>query len=214
LRAIKAIVAKEADRLAALGSWPEDFDAEGSLTSRVPMNDYAGPGFDAGIACALDMIPRDKQRLSAILHAAYTEEAVIQVRREAELPDSEFEDSETCWWLAACSVCKEGEICESEFSDQLALFQDYEANTEARVSAARAEYAKMCGLFGLIDGVLKAKGHNPTSVDSYNKEFGLMEGRPEAEGLAAHHPLYDSIMFREFEEKTERGEKKKWKKSE
>jgi hypothetical protein len=51
------------------------------------------------------------------------------------------------------------------------------------------------GPYPLVDvaGVLKAKGYNPTSVDSYNKEFGLMEGRPEAEGLATHHPLYDSV---------------------
>lgn len=44
-----------------------------------------------------------------------------------------------------------------------------------------------------VAGVLKAKGYDPTSVDSYNKEFSLMEGRPEAEGLATHHPLYDSV---------------------
>lgn len=44
-----------------------------------------------------------------------------------------------------------------------------------------------------VAGVLKAKGYDPTSVDSYNKEFGLMEGVSEAEGLATHHPLYDSV---------------------
>ncbi len=51
------------------------------------------------------------------------------------------------------------------------------------------------GPYPMIDiaGVLKAKGYDPTSVDSYNKEFGLMDGRPEAEGLATHHPLYDSV---------------------
>lgn len=46
------------------------------------------------------------------------------------------------------------------------------------------------GLIGDWDGpypfldvasVLKAKGYDPTSVDSYNKEFGLMENVPEAE---------------------------------
>ena len=51
------------------------------------------------------------------------------------------------------------------------------------------------GPFPFLDvaSVLKAKGFDPTSVDSYNKEFGLMEGRAEAEGLEAHHPLYDSV---------------------
>ena len=51
------------------------------------------------------------------------------------------------------------------------------------------------GPFPFLDvaGVLKAKGYNPTSVDAYNKEFGLMGGRPEAEGLGTHHPMYDSV---------------------
>jgi hypothetical protein len=44
-----------------------------------------------------------------------------------------------------------------------------------------------------VASVLKAKGFDPTSVDSYNNEFGLMEGRSEAGGLATHHPLYDSV---------------------
>lgn len=58
------------------------------------------------------------------------------------------------------------------------------------------------GLIGDWDGpypfldvasVLKAKGYDPTSVDSYNMEFGLMDQVSEAEGLATHHPLYDSV---------------------
>lgn len=44
-----------------------------------------------------------------------------------------------------------------------------------------------------VAGMLKAKGYDPTSVDSYNKEFGLMDNVPEADGLATHHPLYDSV---------------------
>lgn len=51
------------------------------------------------------------------------------------------------------------------------------------------------GPFPFLDvaSVLKAKGFDPTSVDKYNKEFGLMENVPEADGLATHHPLYDSV---------------------
>ena|SRR3989344_1278885 len=58
------------------------------------------------------------------------------------------------------------------------------------------------GLIGDWDGpypfldvasVLKAKGEDPTSVDKYNERNGLMAGRSEAEGLATHHPLYDSV---------------------
>lgn len=51
------------------------------------------------------------------------------------------------------------------------------------------------GPFPFLDvaSVLKAKGYDPTSVDSYNNEFGLMDDRSEAEGLERHHPLYDSV---------------------
>lgn len=43
-----------------------------------------------------------------------------------------------------------------------------------------------------VAGVLKAKGEDPTSVDKYNERNSLMVGRSEVEGLATHHPLYDS----------------------
>lgn len=51
------------------------------------------------------------------------------------------------------------------------------------------------GPFPFLDvaGVLKARGFDPTSVDKYNEQFGLLAGRSEVEGLATHHPLYDSI---------------------
>lgn len=44
-----------------------------------------------------------------------------------------------------------------------------------------------------VASVLKARGYDPTSVDKYNERHGLLAGRSEAEGLATHHPLYDSI---------------------
>jgi len=51
------------------------------------------------------------------------------------------------------------------------------------------------GPFPLIDlaGILKVRDEDPTSVDSYNAKFNLLEGRDEALGLTTHHPLYDSI---------------------
>lgn len=44
-----------------------------------------------------------------------------------------------------------------------------------------------------VAGVLKTSGYDPTSVDKYIEKHGLLAGRSEAEGLATHHPLYDSI---------------------
>jgi hypothetical protein len=153
MESIKEIVTAAASRLAELGAWPKDFEAEQSLVSRIPDGEGNSPGFDAGLACALDLIPRDKQRLSAILHAAYTEAAIEQVRREVELSDEEFAESETCWWLAASFVCEEGEIDADAFDDQLDLFARYSVSTKDRIKAAREEYVKMRNLFGVIDGV-------------------------------------------------------------
>lgn len=137
---ILATVAANASRLAILGSWPAWLNGEASLVSRLPDGDKKAPGFDAGLACALGLIPNDKQRLSAVLHAAYTQEAVEQIRREAAEMDA---DSETTWWLAACSVCREGEIDEAAFSAQLKAFRDLADDPIKRVEAARAEFEGM-----------------------------------------------------------------------
>lgn len=161
-------VAEAASRLAELGSWPAHIDAVESLTSRIPIggNENA-PGFDAGIACALDIIPRDKQCLAAILHAAYTPQAVAQVRREVvEMAP----DSETTWWLAACSVCREGGIGIMEFVGQIERFETLAADSEARVAAAKTEFAKMMKLFQLVDDV----------------PFGCVDGCAQGAYIAGH----------------------------
>jgi len=127
-------------RVSALGNWPVWVNGDESLIERLPGETGVAPGFDAGLACALDMIPRDRQGLSATLHAAYTEQAVERVRREAETMDA---DCETTWWLAACSVCKEGGIDRNAFEQQLATFADLAGDPIARVAAARREFEAM-----------------------------------------------------------------------
>jgi len=139
---------QQAPRLAELGGWPSWFDAKASLVSRVPTGDVAAPGFDAGLACALDLIPRAKQALSAILHAAYTQVAVEQVRRETAFLDA---DSESAWWLAACSTCREGEVSASAFAEQVELFRRLVDDPGARREAALRELDAMKKHFVLVD---------------------------------------------------------------
>jgi hypothetical protein len=140
-----------ASRVRELGSWPGHINAERSLVSRVPTMLDLAPGFDAGLACALDMIPRDKQKLAATLHAAYTEAAVEQVRRETS---GELDaDSETCWWLAACSLCEEGSISHDAFLDQLHAFRELVRNPEERRLAAVRALADMRRNYRLVDGI-------------------------------------------------------------
>lgn len=152
LEELRARIASQVDRIAQLGAWPEWISPQ-SLLHRIPEGgDDEASGFDAGIACALDLIPEDKQLLSAKLHAAYTEEAVEQVRREAAY--GLHPDFETTWWLAACSVCSEGGIVEEEFYEQIEAFERLAADPKARHTAAKECLAEMKSLYALReDGV-------------------------------------------------------------
>lgn len=165
---IRAIVAKNASRIALLGRWPAGINAHQSLTSRIPIGQAPAPGFDAGIACTLDLIPRNKQKLAAILHAAYTPEAVTQIRREAVHLDA---DSQTCWWLAACSVCKEGIVTAADFKKQLTRFADLTANPDLRLREADRELSKML---------------RTTATDLHGFPFGIFDGCIPGAYLAGH----------------------------
>lgn len=150
LSILEKIVEKEGDRVADLGEWPK-YIKSGSLTDRVPKGDEKkAPGFDAGVACALGLIPEEKQTLAARLHANYSEEAVEQVRREIEEADP---DSPTTWWLAACAICKEGEINGEEFLEQVEEFKVLTKDPEKRLAVARTEFDKMKESFEVINGI-------------------------------------------------------------
>lgn len=134
-------VSDNVERIARQGNWPPYITAD-SLLERIPDRDSKiSPGFDAGIACALDLIPREKQSLSSKLHAAYTLEAVDQVRNECV----DFTaDSESTWWLAACSICEEGTTdVQPAFHQQILRFQSIAHNQEKRLLAAQEEYHRM-----------------------------------------------------------------------
>ncbi len=183
IEGIRALVESNSERIKALGSWPAYMDA-GSLVTRVPSDEKTtAPGFDAGIACALNLIPSDKQRLSAILHGAYTPEAVGQVRREVK--DLQY-GSETFYWLLACSICEEGGINAEAFFAQIEKFKMLLENPSLAIAAVVSEYSKMISTFGVdpelgenvpygeIDGCMQGAyiaGH-PFAV-LYNENFGI-----------------------------------------
>jgi hypothetical protein len=151
LEQARAATEANAARIAALGEWPDFIDPQASLTGRIPHPGQTdAPGFDAGVACCLNLIPADRQSLAARLHAAYIPAAVQQVRREAEIMHP---DSETTWWLAACSVCREGQVDGSGFIEQLEEFATLAADGAARRDAAIRELDAMRGRYELRDGV-------------------------------------------------------------
>ena len=150
LDALRDHVRQAVPRIRELGNWPAYIDGERALVSRVPSMLDQAPGFDAGIACALDMIPRDQQKLAATLHAAYTVAAVDQVRRESLEMDPE---SETCWWLAASSVCIEGHASYDTFLRQLKTFDLLAKSPLQRLTSAIKAFDEMRKNFKLIDGI-------------------------------------------------------------
>lgn len=159
---LKNKIIREAQRVKKLGKWPGHISID-SLVSRIPDEGKTAPGFDAGIACCLDLIPRDKQTLSATLHAAYTPAAVDQVREEIKLlQDKNIIDSnrftevvnlETTWWLAACHLCKEGNNTCSDFLSQILAFKESVKYIYERYNNAKAELEHMLQSFTIAGGV-------------------------------------------------------------
>jgi len=161
-------VAQNAARVAAQGDWPDYIPPE-SLLERLPAAGELSSGFDAGVACALDLIPRERQQLASRLHAAYAPDALEQVRTEAEEMQP---DSEACWWLAACSVCDEDRVDQPRLLAQLEEFERLAVDPVARRAAARGCLREMLSTFTLCDGI------------PYGVEDGCMQG-----AYLAGHPL-------------------------
>lgn len=214
--ALYGMVFDNVERVAELGDWPDYIEAS-SMLKRIPTNNGTAPGFDAGIACALDLIPRDKQKLAATLHANYSEEAVEQIRHESGLNDP---DSETTWWAAACFFCKEGTVNISDFADQVRSFMDIAGSSTLRLEAAQSELAHMARRYKLVDGVpfvIEDGGlqgayvaghewgvqyiaaHGLFFIGTFRQSLGLEDfafsDRTDAKGLAMSGPVHGSQKF-------------------
>ncbi|WP_217925022.1 hypothetical protein [Miltoncostaea oceani] len=172
-------MAAGAPRVASLGEWPAHIDPA-SLTSRIPEPDERAGGFDAGVACALDLIPRDGQELSARFHGAYTPDAVARARAELTRLEAEHQ---TAWWLAACAVCEEGEIDQPAFLRQIATFDALAADPSVRLEAARSEAALMRERFEVVDGLALARADG-------GMQGAYLAGHEIAAGWAEHLGLY------------------------
>lgn len=171
MQAIADRVAQNAPTVVALGAWPAHISISDSLTARVPVAGQKRSGFDAGLAVSLGLIPAHAQTLAAGLHAAYTPALVAQIRAEIEKqPEGnnawrvKNADSATCWWLAGCSVCIEGDtVDENTFRRQLLDFQKLMDDPQARQAAATKTLNEMTGsfdtthgyAFGTVDGAIQ-----------------------------------------------------------
>jgi hypothetical protein len=205
--ALRDIVFKNTERIAASGQWPAWIDRTAALAARVPAGGVRAAGFDAGIACALGLMPCAAETLSATLHAAYTPAAITAVRGATEeaavrgalegdavrgaiekdgarglrIKDAE---SAACWWLAACSLCAEGDVVDEDtFRAQIAAFAALQENPAARRAAAEDTLDRMCRSFDT------ARGY------AFGDKDGCMQGayiagHDVAVMHAAHHGVY------------------------
>ena len=154
---LKALVESNGLAVARLGGWSEKIDVKASLADRIPVGkDVVELGFDAGTACALGLIPPQAQKLIAILHAAYTPEAVAQVRSGFD-PESKAlrlkdANSPAAWWLAACAICKEEGTDEAAFKKQLIDFKVLIENPLLRLEAANKKLNLMLSSFDMSRG--------------------------------------------------------------
>ncbi len=166
---IRALCDANGQMVAALGKWPAHIKISESLGSRIPAADNKSSGFDAGLATALGLIPPHAAVLTATLHAAYTPDAIAQVRAEIEKTSDgawrvKDAHSAACWWLAACHVCIEGDdVDEKIFREQLRNFQKYMDDPAARLAAANLTLNDMTQsfdtkrgyAFGMVDGAIQ-----------------------------------------------------------
>lgn len=145
------IVSRAASRLAELGNWPGWIDPQESLVKFIPQHGSMALGFNATIACALNQIPIKKQRLSARMHARCTDECKKQILAEIKLPDEQFADSETCWFLAASFIGETILVDEKGFELQICEFLRLKHDPKTRVKAARGKIERMCRLHKIHD---------------------------------------------------------------
>ncbi|MBU1534786.1 hypothetical protein KKF84_05670, partial [Myxococcota bacterium] len=182
------------ERIAETGNWPEIIDRRGTLLKRIPQEGAKAAGFDAGIAAALDLIPRDKQKLISTLHAAYSSQAVEQIREESQkmLPHTE-----TCWWLAASSIVTHGSVDEYKFMDQIADFELLRNDPLLRRDVAIEMFTTMIESFKLVHGI-------PFSIRSRGLQGAYLAGfrfavqYEEEEGVFYIGTYKESLGLEEF----------------
>ena len=104
-----------------------------SLNHRVPAMLGTAAGFSPALACALNLIPGDKQGLSATFERHRPPDKVKQFAEEMRNPSP---DSEAAWYLAALSVEAPQPVTQNEFLEQLLKFERLRNDPKERMRAA------------------------------------------------------------------------------
>lgn len=167
------VVEENSARVAEQGAWPES-KIPRRMARNIPRGDMIALGLDAGIACALDLIPRDKQTLAAGLCGEFTSERVKQVRREVilsfDLSEPLDPDCESAWWLAAFSLYSRKGVNEDTFRRQLVAFEGMAKNLDNRLEAIYKACIDIMESFQVLgDGT-------PFSIEPYGLQCAYLDG--------------------------------------
>lgn len=158
-------VNEETRRVAALGGWADDADLNESLYEALPP-DPSSTRFmlSLAMACCLDLIPHEKQRLAAIMHRGASEEAILQVRKDLRDGGRSVDpDSETAWWLAVLGYCdKESNIY--QLLAQINTCKGVSSAAVGRESLAESMLTGMRWSVYVVDGVAFLPGGRSSST--------------------------------------------------
>lgn len=211
--------------VAKAGAWPAWIDVESSIVNRIPANGGTASGFDAGLACTLGLMPPHAEKLVATLHAAYTPGAVADVRAGIHKQNDTWHikdaQSPACWWLAACSLCVDGDDVDLKtLHKQITDFAALAADDGARKTAAEKTLNDMCRnfdttrgyAFGARDGcmqgayiaghdmaVMHAQHHGVYFIGTFHPSLGLENfswgSETDDKGRAKSGPVHGSRQF-------------------
>ncbi len=134
-------------RVAALGGWGNEIlERERCNVASIQKAPSSPHHFSAGLACALDLIPRDRQASVARLHGKSSEEdvAIAQIDLLGLTPDCAI-----VWWLATHPLTRK--LNTSEFSFTWVERKRELSDASARLAQAHAERHAASSLFRLMD---------------------------------------------------------------
>lgn len=159
------VVNEEARRVATLGGWADDAEHLEALYEALP-TDPSGTRFmlSLAMACCLDLVPREKQRLAAIMHRGTSEEAILQIRKDLRDEGRSVDpDSETAWWLAVLGYCnKESNL--HQLLSQIDTCKKVSSAAAGRESLAGSMLTGMRWSFYVVDGVAFLPGSHSSST--------------------------------------------------
>ena len=172
------------------------------ITANTPISDrisveidVPGPGFDAGVAATLALIPSDHVAKVMELHnGIYTPELIAEMRKQIEVitsntsanGSSTYDQLYTFWWLAMSSVCADGNTTSVDFYEQYQQAVTIYRSFDARWRAANMMLKDMDDAFVVSDN----SNNVPHGTTDGSLHAAYLAGYEVASLYAANYGIY------------------------